>query len=79
MPKYVHQKKKMHISRFRRKGDDTSRKSEKDKAKTDRRREKKRVGIIIQDHDRRKKEDPKYDDAEKRSGEDRRSGKDRRE
>jgi hypothetical protein len=78
MGKYVHEKKKLHISRRRRKDDGAISDLKKDKAGTDRRREKERVGIILQDHDRRQKKDPKYSDREKRSGKERRSGKDRR-
>jgi len=78
MGKYVHEKKKLHISRHRRKRNGTSGGLQKDTAGTDRRHEKERLGIILQDYDRRKKEDPKHSDEEKRSGKDRRRGKDRR-
>lgn len=78
MGKYVHEKKKLHITRRRRKGNGTSGGLQKDKAGPDRRHEKERVGIILQDYDRRKKKDPKFSDEEKRTGKDRRRGKDRR-
>ena len=77
MGKYVYQKKKLHISRYRRKGDGTpSRQGTKD-GSTDRRR-KVRQGIIIQDYERRGNADSEYDGEEQRSGKERRSGKDRR-
>jgi hypothetical protein len=78
MGKYVHEKKKLHISRHRRKENGTSGGLIKDVAEDDRRHEKEREGIILQDHDRRKKVDPKHSGEEKRSGKDRRRGKDRR-
>jgi len=78
MGKYVHEKKKLHISRHRRKENGTSRGLQKDTSGTDRRHEKERVGIILQDYDRRKEVDPKHSDEEKRSGKNRRGGKDRR-
>ena len=43
---------------------------------TDRRR-KVANGIILEDFERRQKDDPEYQGLERRSGEDRRSGKDR--
>ena len=78
MGKYVHEKKKLHISRRRRKDDGASGDITKDKAGTDRRREKERNGIILKDYDRRRKEDHGDRDEEKRSSKDRRSGRDRR-
>ena len=77
MGKYVYEKKKLRISRRRRKENGILSGLKKDEV--DRRRGKERVGIIIQDYDRRQKKDPTYSDEEKRSGEERRSGKDRRE
>jgi len=76
MSKYVYQK-KLHISRYRRKGDGTpSSQGSKDDS-TDRRR-KVRDGIIIQDHERRENDDSEHGAEEKRNGKERRSGKKRR-
>ena len=77
MGKYVHEKKKLHISRRRRKENGILRGLKKDEV--DRRHEKVREGIILQDYDRRQKKEPKNSDEEKRSGKERRSGRDRRE
>ena len=77
MGKYVHEKKKLHISRRRRKENGILRGLKKDEV--DRRQGKIREGIILQDYDRRQKKDPKNSDEDKRSGKERRSGRDRRE
>ena len=79
MGKYVYEKKKLHISRRRRKENGVPGELKKATGGPGRRREKEREGIILQDHDRRQQGDPKYSGKEKRSGEDRRSGRDRRE
>jgi len=50
-----------------------------DKGKTTDRRRKVANGVILEDFERRQKDDPEYQGLERRSGEDRRRGKDRRE
>ena len=79
MGKYVYQKKKLHISRYRRKEDGSPDGSKTKGGSTDRRHEKVRDGIILKDYDRREDTDSPFNGEEKRSGQDRRSGKDRRE
>ena len=78
MDKYVYQKKKLRISRYRRKENGSPDGSKTKGADTDRRHEKVRDGIILKDYDRREDADAPYNGEEKRSGTDRRSGKDRR-
>lgn len=77
MPAYIHEKKILHINRYRRAGDGTPYGSRPKDARSDRRR-KIRDGIIIMDFDRRQNSDPHYSGPERRSGRERRSGLDRR-
>jgi hypothetical protein len=79
MTSYVYEKKTLHINRFRRKGDGDQTGSGSGKISKDRRHGKVRDGIILVEHDRRKKDDPDYSGPERRSDTQRRSGKDRRE
>lgn len=62
-PDYVWQKKRRRSS---------------DKGEKKDRRRKVKDGIIVEDYERREKDDPSYDGKDKRSGEDRRGGIDRR-
>jgi len=79
MSSYVYEKKTLHIKRFRRKGDGEQTGSGSGEISKDRRHGKTRDGIILVEHDRRKRDDPDYSGPERRSGTQRRSGKDRRE
>lgn len=79
MGSYIYEKKKLHINRYRRKSDRVPKNAQDKETCRDRRRGKIRKGIILEDYDRRQKEDSKYNGVERRSGTDRRSGKDRRE
>ena len=74
---YNHEKKVLHINRYRRAGDGSPYESGPKKVSTDRRR-KFRDGIIIMDFDRRQNSDSHYSGPERRSGVERRSGLDRR-
>ena len=76
MGKYVYEKKKLRISRRRRKENGILNGLKKDEV--DRRHGKERAGIILQDYDRRQQKDSDFKGEEKRIGKDRRSGKDRR-
>ena len=78
MGKYIYEKKKLHISRRRRKGNGVSGGLKKDTGGAGRRQEKELVGITLKDYERRRQEDLRYSGEEKRSGNERRSGKDRR-
>ena len=78
MSAYVYQSKTLHLCRYRRKCDGTPNAPGCQETGYDRRRPKMREGIILVDFDRRQKDDPSYNDPERRSGVDRRSGMDRR-